>query len=187
MKKMILLAATAFVAASSAFGQDRLMQRQKSHQPGEPGEYKRAYFGIGLGLEYGGLGFHAEFLPIKYVSIFAAGGYNFNGIGFNAGATFKALPNCKITPTLIGMYGYNGVIVVQGATQYNKTYYGPTAGIGGELKVGRRDNKLRATILYPFRNEEFDNDYDAMRKNPAINVTQEALPITYSIGFSFSL
>ncbi len=186
MKKKILLSAIAIAVAGSSFAQDRLMKRGRSSSSATD-EFKKAYFGMGLGLDYGGLGFQAEFLPIKYVGIFAAGGYNFNGIGFNAGASFKAFPNAKITPTVIGMYGYNAVIVVKGATKYNKTYFGPTVGIGGELKVGRRDNKLRIALFYPFRNEKFENDYDAIKADPYIKMDQEMLPIAYSIGFNFSL
>jgi hypothetical protein len=184
MKKITLLTLSAFLAGGAAFGQDKLMRSQKARPEAE---FKKVYWGIGLGLDYGGLGFKVEYLPIKYVGVFGGAGYNFAGIGFNAGASFKALPDCKITPTVIGMYGYNSVIVVSGASQYNKTYYGPTAGIGGELKVGRKNNKLYAAILYPFRNEKFENDYDALKVNPAVSVTQDKSPVTFSVGFNFSI
>ncbi len=183
-RKMILLSMSMCTIVTAALAQDRLMQRGRSDGQDE---FKRAYIGMGLGMDYGGLGFNAEFVPIKYLGIFAAGGYNFNGLGFNGGVSFKALPDCKITPTVIGMYGYNAVIVVAGATKYNKTYFGPSVGIGGELKVGRRDNKLKAAIFYPFRNSTFEKDYDAVKADPSIQMNGEMLPITYSIGFHFAL
>lgn len=185
MKKITLLTfAVSLALGGAALAQDKLMKSQKLKPEAE---FKKVYFGIGLGLDYGGLGCKVEYLPIKYVGVFGGVGYNFAGIGLNAGASFKALPDCKITPTVIGMYGYNSVIVVSGASQYNKTYYGPTAGIGGELKVGRKSNKLYAAILYPFRNEKFDNDYEALKVNPAVNITQDKSPVTFSIGFNFSM
>jgi hypothetical protein len=185
MKKITLLTLSASLAlGGTTFAQDKLMRSQKA---GPVDEFKKLYLGFGLGLDYGGLGCKVEYLPIKYVGVFGGIGYNFAGIGLNVGASFKALPNCKITPTVIGMYGYNSVIVVNGASSHNKIYFGPSAGIGGELKVGRRSNKLYAAILYPFRSEKFDNDYEALKVNPAIKITQDKSPITFSIGFNFSI
>jgi hypothetical protein len=185
MKKITLLTLSVCLAlGSTTFAQDKLMRTQKA---GPIDEFKKLYFGFGLGLDYGGLGCKVEYLPIKYVGVFGGIGYNFAGIGLNAGASFKALPDCKITPTVIGMYGYNSVIVVSGASLYNKTYFGPTAGIGGELKLGRKNNKLYAAILYPFRNEKFDDDYEALKANPTVSITQDKSPVTFSIGFNFSI
>lgn len=184
INKITFLFAIAILIASGVFGQDKLVRRQQSSSVHE---FQRAYFGMGIGLDYGGLGVKGEFLPIKYVGIFAGAGYNIAKIGFNAGVSFKVLPDSKITPTAIGMYGYNAVIVVSGASQYNKVYYGPTVGIGGELKVGRKQNKLYAALLYPFRNTSFENDYEDLRHNPAVNITQEKSPVTFSFGFNFAL
>lgn len=182
MKKMILLSAFTIAAASAAFAQDG---KAKSQHIKTPDEFRHAYLGIGFGLEHGGLGLKMEYLPIKYIGLFGGVGYNFVGVGLNAGATFKALPDCKITPVAIGMYGYNSVILVRGASQYNKIYYGPTVGIGGELKVGRRKNKLYASVLYPFRSKEFDRDYDNIRTNTSITI--EKSPVAFSFGFNFAL
>jgi len=184
---MLLCSLAALFVGSQAAAQDQMVKRQKSQKIKSADDSRRVYFGIGLGMDYGGMGFQVEFLPIKYVAIFGAGGYNFNGLGLNAGASFKALPNAKITPTVIAMYGYNSVIVVQGASSYNKTYFGPTAGIGGELKVGRKQNKLKAALLYPFRTTEFDHDYEALKANPYIDVSQDVSPVAFSIGFNFAL
>src|SRR5687768_8932303 len=97
----------------------------------EEEEYK-ANFGFGMGISYGGFGGRLSVLPAKQVALFAAGGYNLNGFGYNLGAEVRLLPGKKVVPVLLAMYGYNGVIVVRGAEQYNKTYYGPTMGGGVE-------------------------------------------------------
>src|SRR5688572_12405860 len=82
--------------------------------------------GLGLGLGYGGTGLRLSALPIKNVSLFGAAGYNLVKVGFNFGGAIRLLPDKRVTPTLVGMYGYNAVIVVQGAEEFNKTYYGPS-------------------------------------------------------------
>lgn len=184
IRKTILLAIGIFWAGTGAFSQDNIVQPQ-SVMP-EPA-FQRAFFGIGLGMDYGGLGFKAEFIPVKYVGIFAGAGYNIARIGVNAGVSVKALPDSRLTPTVIGMYGYNAVIVVQGDADRTRIYYGPTIGIGGELKVGRRHNKLYAAVLRPFRNKAFDTDYEAVKNDPSIDMKQGINPVTFSFGFNFAL
>ena len=63
------------------------------------------------------------------------------------------------------MYGYNAVIKLQDfygpAVSGSKIYYGPTVGAGGELKTGKtKNNKLSFGIWLPFRNPDFQKDYD---------------------------
>ena len=90
----------------------------------------KAYFGLGVGLDYGGLGFKGEFLPAKWVGIFAGVGYNFVEPGFNAGFSLKPSGN-KVTPIILAMYGYNAAIRIRtsgifgnGADIHRKSYYG---------------------------------------------------------------
>jgi hypothetical protein len=184
MKKITLLTLSAFLAGGAAFGQDKLMKSQKAKPEAE---FKKVYFGIGLGMDYGGIGFKAEFVPFKYVGIFAGAGYNIARVGVNAGVSVKAFPDSRLTPTAIGMYGYNAVIVVAGDADRTKIYYGPTIGIGGELKVGRRHNKLYVAVLRPFRNDEFETDYEAVKNDPSIDMKQSINPVTFSFGFNFAL
>jgi len=47
------------------------------------------FFGIGTGLDYGGLGVKIEGTPIPYLGIFGGVGYNFRGLGLNGGLSFK--------------------------------------------------------------------------------------------------
>lgn len=145
------------------------------------------YMGIGLGMDYGGLGVRGEILPIPYLGIFAGVGYNFNGLGANGGLSFKALPFKKLSPVIQAMYGYNAVIVVEGAAKYNKTYYGPTVGAGLDWKVGRRANKLFFSINYPIRSQEFYDDLDAIKADPFVKMENEPLPVAVTIGFNFGI
>ena len=110
--------------------------------------YTNSYFGLGLGQDYGAIGIKAEFLPSKYVGIFAGAGYALIDPTFNVGVSAKLIPDKKFCPTITAMYGYNAVIYLKdsygGVRAQSKIYYGATAGAGGELKMGKRNqNKFR--------------------------------------------
>jgi len=165
-----------------------ILSYSKGHSKGfYDQEPKQFYLGLGTGMDYGGLGFKFEYLPIKHLGLYAGAGYNFLGIGLNAGASFKLLPDRRLSPVVMGMYGYNGVISIKGASKYNKTYYGFSAGAGAELKLGERDNTLYFGVFYPFRNQPFHNDYDAVIADRHVFISQDLLPVTFSVGFNFSL
>lgn len=159
-------------------------------------QYSKFHLGLGAGMDYGGIGFKAEYLPIKYLGIFGAIGYNFKDPGVNASVQFRPLPDAKFEPFLIAMYGYNAVISVKGDSylldQYglrgvNKTYYGFTTGIGGELKVGRKKNRLYFGLLLPFRSQEFKDNYDIFKNSPYLEKKTEILPIGISVGFNWTI
>lgn len=122
-----------------------------------------AYGGIGAGLDYGGFGMKAEFLPSKYLGIFAGAGFNLDGVGLNGGISTSLMPDKNTSVFLMVMYGYNGVIVLKsnfsGASSYH-TYYGVSVGGGFDFKVGKNRNKVNLGIIVPFRSEEFDDDYE---------------------------
>ena len=153
--------------------------------------YINSYFGLGIGLDYGGIGIQAEYLHSKYVGFFAGAGYALIDPAFNAGVSAKLLPDKKFCPTITAMYGYNAVIKLKdftGATSSeSKIYYGLTIGASGEIKTGKNNqNKLTAGIRLPFRNNEFHKDYDAL-KDAGYKFTPDFLPITFSVGISFGL
>ena len=145
------------------------------------------FLGIGTGLDYGGLGFKGEIVPFPYLGIFAGAGFNLYGLGANGGLSFKALPFKKLSPTVQAMYGYNAVIIVQGASEYNKMYYGPSVGAGLDWKLGRKPNKLFFAVYYPIRSDEYYNDIDKLKANPAVEFENEPLPVTFSVGFNLGM
>ncbi len=162
----------------------------------DAGYVSKVHIGLGFGMEYGGMGPRVEYLPFKYVGLFAGAGYNFQSLGFNAGIALRPLPDAKIQPIAMGMYGYNGVIKIDGnnsALAYfgldgiSKTYYGPSVGLGGELKVGKHENRLYAAVWRPFRSKEFEDNYDKMKASPYVTQKNEVLPVTFSIGFNWAL
>jgi hypothetical protein len=142
--------------------------------------------GLGLGLDYGGIGGRLSFVPAKNIAIFGAIGYNFNGAGYNGGIIVRMAPDKKVCPFLIGMYGYNAVIVIEGRDEANKTYYG--ASFGGGIELHRRDkpNFWNFGLAFPVRSQEYRDAMDRLRNDPSIELT-EPLPFTISVGYHFGL
>lgn len=148
---------------------------------------KKMYFGLGTGMDYGGIGGKLEYLPVKYIGLYAGIGTNLLTIGINGGISLKVLPNSKITPVIQGMYGYNGVIIIKDSKEHNKTYYGFSTGAGAEWKLGRKDNKLYFGAFYPFRTQAFFDGIEKVKADPRIWYFNDPLPVTFSIGFNWSL
>ncbi len=149
----------------------------------------KVYLGVGVGLDYGGLGAKLEVLPVKYVGVFGGAGYNLSSLGWNLGGTFKILPDKKVSPNLMIMYGYNAVFKGTDfySKQYNMTSYGVTAGVNLDIKLGRKGHKLSTGLFIPFRSEKFKDNYDAAKNDPNIAISSELLPFTLGVGFNFAL
>lgn len=188
LKKLSIAALCVFLSLVS--------QAQYRYNSGNDETNSKVHVGIGLGMDYGGIGFKVEYLPVKYVGIFAGGGYNIIGLGVNGGLQFRPLPDKKIQPILMAMYGYNGVLKISGndmvLQQYgldkiSKAYYGFSAGIGGELKVGHKGNRLYMGLWLPVRSQEFHDNYDIMKNSPYVTTKNDVSPIAFSIGFNFAL
>lgn len=67
------------------------------------------------------------------------------------------------------MYGYNAALKLKGLRRSlrsdSKTYYGPAIGAGVEIRTGKNDkDKFSFGIRAPFRNDEFHNKYNALKK-----------------------
>ncbi len=142
--------------------------------------------GLGLGLDYGGIGTRLSLTPQRGLALFAGLGYNFVGFGFNGGLSVRLLPDKQVSPTLLAMYGYNAVILVDGLSELNDAYYGVSIGAGVEFRSSRNNNFWNLEILLPFRSQAFRDDWDAINQNPLIEVTNY-LPVTFSVGYHFSL
>lgn len=146
-----------------------------------------AKFGLGLGLDYGGIGGRLTITPTTNFGVFIAVGYNLQKAGVNGGLTYKFLPDKKVCPVMHIMYGYNAVILVEGMDQYNKTYYGLTAGGGIELNMRRSNNYWSFELLYSLKSSEYERDYDALKNNPAIDILNDPIPVTISVGYHFNI
>jgi hypothetical protein len=171
-------------------------QKTKKGNEDEESEYDENYefsetkqisvnLGIGLGLDYGGIGGKLTFRPTQYVGLFGALGYNLNGAGYNVGAIVRILPEAKVCPYFSLMYGYNAVIVIDGMSSADKTYYGTSIGAGIELQ--KKNNKFWTFgFVIPFRSQEYKDDLDALKNNPSVELT-DPLPFQISVGYHFVL
>jgi hypothetical protein len=144
--------------------------------------------GVGIGLDYGGLiGVRASFYPVSYMGIFAACGWELIGIGWNAGCLGRLFPadgKHGVRPYLKVMYGVNAATKVTGRDDYDKMFYGVTAGIGLEVRFGRaKKNGLNLDLNVPFRSPEYFAMVDRMKRDPMVKMNNSTLPIAISLGY----
>ncbi|MCH7402674.1 hypothetical protein ACFOUP_05115 [Belliella kenyensis] len=145
--------------------------------------------GIGLGLPYGGIiGGKLSHNVQDNFSIFGGLGYNFIGVGFNAGLTYT-VPTEKLTELYFtGMYGYNAVINIEGMPQYQKTYYGPSLGSGLKFNSRRKKGSYwDLGIMIPIRGSNYKNDIEDIENNPMITIETKPWPVQFYFGYNFTI
>lgn len=140
--------------------------------------------GLGLGLEYGGIGLNGTFLSEDGFGGFVGAGYVFAGVGFNAGIQYSINSSAKTHPFIMAMYGYNAAIVVEGSDSFNKVYYGPSFGAG--INIGNKKNNMwRISISVPIRADEVQEDLDRL-KNSGVSI-DDLPPVAIAIGYNFRI
>lgn len=148
-------------------------------------QFKNSVFaGIGMGLDYGGVGTQINYFASDNIKTFIGIGYNFNGAGFNIGSYYSFLPENKFSPKAGFMYGYNAVIVIMGREELNKSYYGPSLAIGGDLM--KETGHWNFQVILPFRKKAFYDHAEEVMAMPDIEFTQ-ALPFTITVGYNWKL
>lgn len=145
-------------------------------------------FGIGLGLDNGGvLGVKYTYSPIKYLGLFGAAGLQFGGLGWQVGAKGYLISKTSkhgFRPNVKMMYGVNASIYVLNAEEYTELYHGFCIGPGIEMRFGRMKKKgLDVDINFPFRSDEFWDDWDQVKNDPRVEDAVDPTPFTLSIGF----
>jgi hypothetical protein len=177
--------ATAPVIVSGQEGSDTL-----AGKPVKPVQYERhvADLGFGFGLDYGGLlGVKFAYLPIPNLSVFAAGGYYLFAFSWNTGVTWHILPSTSrytLRPNIKIMYGVNGGTMVDGASEYNKLFYGFTPGAGLEIMFGKKKkNGIDFDLNFPIHGQDFYNQLDKMENDPRLTGVNKPPPVAFSLGF----
>ena len=165
-------------AASTAFAQDTAKPEK---------EFNKIYGGLGLGLDYGGLGAKIEYLPIEEIGVFAGVGYNLEEAGWNVGVSYKLKVSERVSINPLVMYGYNGVLKVDGASEYNMVSYGTTYGINVDIHVGSRRDKISAGLYVPVRSKKFMDNYDEVKDSSFIEMQNELWPIAIGVGYNWKL
>ncbi len=126
--------------------------------------------GVGLGLDFGGIGANLTYYPQKSIGIFAGAGYALAGVGYNVGMKLRYIPKdvTKLSSFVSVMYGYNAALVVMDDPSNNQIYYGPTVGLGFE-SLHTSTGYWSFSLLTPFRNVYISG----------------SLPFAISIGYRF--
>ncbi len=153
----------------------------------KPSVSDAAHLGIGAGLDHGGIGIRLDLPFTHHLAGVLGAGYALVGPGWNAGVQYRFAPDRKIGMYATAHYGYNGVIKVENASQFDDIYYGFSVGAGAEFRRTHTSNFFRMSILVPFRSAEFWSDWSDLKNNKSIEVKQGPLPVAFSIGYHFSL
>ncbi|WP_410881454.1 hypothetical protein [Myroides sp. DW712] len=165
-------------AASTAFAQDATKPEK---------EFNKVYGGLGFGLDYGGFGAKIEYLPIEEIGVFAGVGYNLEEAGWNVGVSYKLKVSKRVSLNPLVMYGYNAVLQVDGASEYNMVSYGTTFGANVDIYVGNRGDKISAGLYVPIRSKKFMDNYDEVKDSSYIEMKNELWPIAIGVGYNWKL
>ncbi len=142
-----------------------------------PQEYSaKTTAGLGLGLDYGGIGMKLTLGATSGVSMFGALGYNFHKVGYNVGLELNFTPKGKTTGFLSAMYGYNAVLIQPaGSFTSSETFYGPSFGLGVKSRNKYSEDFFSFQIIYPIRDAEFMN----------APMAEKPWPVLFSVGYHF--
>jgi hypothetical protein len=164
------------------------LHAQGTYDP-ETSDYDKGALGLGLGFDYGGIGINYTAYPAANIGIFGSVGYAIAGAGYNFGVKFRTNPK-KVTPFIMFMYGYNAAIAVSGnntGTNLNKIFYGPTAGIGIDLKSRSGRGYWSFALTIPIRNQDANNYMDELTRDYGITFGNRLSPVGFSVGYRFIL
>jgi hypothetical protein len=132
--------------------------------------------GLGLGLDYGGIGMKVTLGATSTLSVFGGIGYNLHKVGYNAGLELNFSPRTKTTGFLSAMYGYNAVLVQSsGSYSQSETFYGPSFGLGIKTRSWVNENFFSIQVILPIRDEEFLN----------APMAEKPWPVLISLGYHF--
>ena len=153
--------------------------------------YDGLSIGIGSGQDFGGLGLGVLYYgQNKTVGVFGGLGYTPSGIGINGGLKVRLIP-IKINPTfnpfLLGMYGYTTSVSVSNDAQYNKTFYGPTIGLGTDFKFKKYSRGFWSFALQlPLDNSKAIDYIQYLRVSKQMTFPEPST-FRYSIGYRYLL
>ena len=147
--------------------------------------------GIGVGLDYGGIGANVNFILSENITIEGFCGYNLLDIAGGGAVNIYLLPkeSSRIYRLAVKtMYGYNAIINqsydadINFSYNHAKIFYGFTFGLVNEFRFGKRkDNGFNIGILVPIRTKEFYTDFKDL-EDSGYEVSKP-WPVLFSIGY----
>lgn len=154
-----------------------------------PRPIDRVALGLGIGMDYGGLGGSVLVHPQKYIGLFAGVGYNLCGAGVNGGIRLRYIgkrEGTKITPFFLAMYGYNATVFILDVSRLNKTYYGTTLGGGIDFYPGSDAlGYWSFGLLIPFRSQDVFDYIDYLESQYGADFGGGLLPFALTVGYRF--
>lgn len=178
------------VFAQSEFEKPTQAEAEQEVLAQEAEYHRNVDIGAGFGLDYGGIiGVKIEYIPLSHLGIFASGGALLSGFGWQLGAIgyfIKKTNKRTFRPYVKFMFGTNASIYVMDMEELNKIYLGPSFGLGMEFRFGRaKKSGVNADLNFPIRSQEYKDDWEDLKNNPAVEILSEPLPFTFSVGYHF--
>ena len=151
----------------------------------------QASLGFGMGMDYGGFGVNLLYYPSHSIGVFGGVGYALAGFGYNLGLKGRFFADKKtsgVYPYVLGMYGYYAAVYVKNASQYDKLFYGVTAGAGIDIrpKPGSK-GYWSLGLLVPFRSAEVDDYMTDLERNHGVVFENKLPPVGVTIGWRLIL
>lgn len=150
--------------------------------------FDKVTLGLGVGLDLGGIGANVLVYPgRRNVGLFAGAGYAIAGAGFNGGIKYRIKFNkdfAVAVPYILAMYGHNAAITVKGAESYNRIFYGPSFGIGIDIR-SKPSGKgyMSVTFIVPVRNSDVYDYINYLKSNSPVIYKNQLMPVMLSIGY----
>lgn len=142
-------------------------------------------FGVGAGINYGGMGVNLNYLPEKHIAITIGIGFTLGEVTYNGGIRYRILPSKRLCPFIVGLYGYNGQLAT--IDDYPTVFNGYSIGTGIEIWHKRKKEYLTIGLLYPFHNSNYT---EAWNNQPSIGSgyklidwPDKPIPVKLSIGY----
>lgn len=149
-------------------------------------DFTRTYLGLGVGIDFGGIGLNAMSMLTEHFGLFGALGYNLDNIGMNGGLRLYANDqSARWRHFISAMYGYNAVFLIKDAENFNKTFYGTTIGVGLDLKDSN-SNFWTLALQVPIRSDDV-KAYKTYLKSSNIEIERDLLPISISLGYRIAV
>lgn len=155
------------------------------------GPLDKVSLGLGLGMDFGGIGGNLLFYPQRNIGIFGGLGFAYAGTGYNVGIKLRTASSdstARVVPYGLLMYGYNAAIVVTNATDLNKIFYGPSLGFGLDYKSHlSKKSYWTIALIIPIRGSEVDDYMEDLKDNHGVEFKNDLLPVSFTIGYRIIL
>lgn len=149
----------------------------------------RSSFGLGLGLDYGSVGGNFITYPQRNIGVFVGVGYAIVNVGINAGVKLRYISKnkpSKFNPFFLLMYGLNTAVYVSNATEYNKSFYGKTFGLGLDFSLDKRKNGYWSfAFMIPNRSSESKSYIRSLKNNKNFSFDKDQSQFGLSLGYRF--